>query len=665
MHSHRSLLLLGLALPALAAAASSASASEWQQLERFNLRFAYPGSQLKDHVYSRSTRHFERGDAERDALTTPAALRARQEEIRRFFIASIGGLPASDTPLNPRVTGREQGPGFTLEKIIFESRPRHYVTANLYLPEGRTGPTGAVLFLCGHHATGKQVSEYQKVCQTLVQAGLVVLAQDPIGQGERMSYYEPETGQTRIRAGTGEHEHAGIQTRFVGDQIARYFLHDSMRSIDYLLTRPEVDPARIGVTGNSGGGTQTSLVMLADPRIAAAAPATFITSRGAYQWTGQSQDAEQNWFGFSSAGFDHEDILLAMAPKPVCVLAVKWDFFPIEGTRRTVTRARRSWDLFQRGDALELVEDFSTHSYTLPLAQAAARFFARHLLDREIEPATLQPKPMPEERLHATKSGQVRGELSQAEFVFEANLARLELFESQRRAAGPAGRQRGLAWLREQVFNARDPIEPNPRYFERRTPLGDLVVDVAFWWSQPALANLGMLFRSPGATGPQPVTIALWDDGTNALSRHADWLRQECARGRAVLVLNLCGIGPLQPDPVNRRDDGTNSTFRKLVDDLSFIGDSLAALRTFETLRAIDVLADWHGFDAGQIRIHGRGRAGMYGRLAAALDPRIGGCEWEDSFRFTDFVRERNYDSTDIKEIILPGVLRYFDLDEL
>ena len=662
--------VLILASPRFAAAAAPSGATSlspaWSRLERYTVGFAHPGSQLKDYVYARSADHFARGEAQRDAIRTPEALRARQAELRRFFIASLGGLPSSDTPLNARVTGAEQGSGYTVEKIIFESRPRHYVTANLYLPTTRSGRTGAVLFLSGHHANAKQAREYQSVCQTLVQAGLIVLSQDPIGQGERFSYYDAETKQALIRAGTGEHDHAGAQARFVGDQIARYFLHDAMRGVDYLLTRPEVDPARIGVTGNSGGGTQTSLMMLADPRIAAAAPGTFITSRAAYQWTGQPQDAEQNWFGFTAAGYDHEDILLAMAPKPVCVLAVRWDFFPIEGTRESVTRARRHWNLFDQGAALELVEDNSIHSYTPLLARAAARFFSRHLLDREIDPGVFPPQPVPDEKLFATKTGQVRGELPNAEFVVGANVARLDTSVAARRQVEPAvPRERALEWLRERVTSGRAAVEPNPRFVERGTVLDDLVVDIGFWWSQPRLANLGLLFRARDAKGPLPLTIALWDDGSNALTRHATWLREECGRGRAVLVLNLCGVGPMKPDPINARPDGLTMTYRKLVDDLSFLGDSLVALRTFEVLRALDVVATWPGFSVGPIRVYGHGRMGLPGRLAAAIDPRLTGCEWNGAFRYSDLVRNRNYDSTDIKSILLPGALRYFDLDEL
>ena len=222
-----------------------------------------------------------------------------------------------------------------------------------------------------------------------------------------------------------------------------------------------------------------------------------------------------------------------------------------------------------------------------------------------------------------------------------------------------------MTWLREQVMRGRESTPLNPRRIERATPIDDLVVDVAFWWSQPRLANLGMLFRAPGRTEALPVTIALWDDGTNALSRHLEWLRAECAKGRAVLVLNLSGMGPLQPAPLNAQPPEALPAFRKLADDLFFLGDSLVALRTYETLRALDVLAEWPGVSTGDVRVQADGRIGVHGRLAAALDARITRSEWSNGFRFADFVRNRNYDSTNIRSVLLPGALRYFDLDEL
>jgi dienelactone hydrolase len=667
------LALLAVSIPLVAQPTAS---SPFTSLERYTLEYAYPGSQLKDYIYARSKRHFERGEAEKDALKTPADVQARQKAIRAFIADSVGGLPAN-TPLNARVTGTATAAsGVTIENVLFESRPHHYVTANLYLPAERTGRTAAVLFLCGHHNTAKQVAEYQIVCQTLAQAGLIVFAQDPIGQGERLSYYEADKKTATIRAGTGEHDYAGAQLRFVGDNLARYMLHDAMRSVDYLLTRPEVDPARIGVTGNSGGGTQSCLIMLADPRLAAAAPATFIMNRETYQWTGQAQDAEQIWDGFTRAGYDHEDVLLALAPKPVLVLAVTSDFFPIEGTRRTVTRARHAWDIFKKGDALALFEDQVTHMYTPKMANAAAQFFARHLLKpvdhaqgrRKIDPATLRPQPLPPEKLSVTKSGQVRGELADAEFAFDANFARWREFEAARRALPEAERKtRAIGWLRERVFRERDAVDLNVRRIDRERDLGELKLDIAFWWSQPRLANLGMLFRAKGATdAKRPVTIALWDDGTRALVKHEAWIREECARGRAVLVVNLSGMGPLKPDAINSRPEtGFYETMHKLADDLAWMGDSFVALRTYEVLRVLDVLREWPELATNDVRIFAEGRAGVHGRLATALDPRIAACDWRGGFLFADFVRSRTYEPVGIKQLIFPGVLRYFDLNEL
>jgi len=656
---------LALALLLLFAAARSARAQHVAQFSGYQLQYTHPRSQLKDFIDARSQRAFAEGERQRDALGSPADVVKRQEAIRRDFLAGIGGLPPSDTPLHARVTGKVEGDGFTIENIIFESRPRHYVTANLYLPAQRQGRTAAVLFLSGHLTPAKQSDEYQSVCQTLAKAGLIVLAQDPIGQGERFSYYDPEAKEIRVNPGTPDHDMAGAPARLLGDGIARYFVHDAMRGIDYLVSRPEVDPERIGVTGNSGGGTQTSMLMIADPRIAAAAPGTFLTSRAMYMRTGRASDAEQTWPGFTARGYDHEDILLAMAPKPVCMLAVTSDYFPIEGTRRTVTRARRIWDLYGRGEDLELVEDDAIHEYTPDLAKAAARFFARHLLHRDAAAAVakFQPRPFPPEHLSATRSGQVRAELADAEFVFDATAARLRDAEAERAKLGKA---RAIEWLRTQVFRDRLSIPLNVRRIDRNHAVGDLDVDVAFWWSQPDLINLGILYRPRRHTGPIPVTIALWNDGTAAIAKYAKWIIAECSRGRAVFVLDVSGMGSLRPDAVNSLPvHDFNGTFHKLGDDLDWLGDSLVALRTFEVLRALDVLGEWPELARDGVRYYGVGRMGVHARLADALDARIDGGEWISGFRFADFVRTREYDSRDVKSFILPGVLRYFDLDEI
>lgn len=624
--------------------------------------------QLKRHIYRRSEQAFAAGDAARDDITTREMLAARQKAATACFLAGIGGLPDSGSPLNARTVGIVQGDGFRVEKVIFESRPQHYVTANLYLPNGLTKPQGAVQFLCGHHMQAKHQPEYQTVCQYLVQAGLIVLAQDPVGQGERFSYYEPKLEDQTVSWGTTEHDYAGAQCLPLGDGIARYFLHDAMRGIDYLCSRPEVDNERIGVTGNSGGGTQTCLMMLAEPRLAAAVPVTFIMSRESYMYCGGAQDAEQIWPGFSAGGFDHEDVLLCMAPRPVRVLAVRSDFFPIEGTQRTVERCKRVWETIGVEDRLDLIEDDSTHCYTPKLARAAAAFFAHHLLDSDAQFDDSKIAPFEPQTLWCTESGQVRGEIEDAAFVLDANRERLKEAERERLAfPAEARRTRALDWLRERVHRHRKPCDLNPRY-HNEARFETLTVQMTSWWAQEGIFNFGYLFRDfQLADKTLPVTLALWDNGTNCLRPHIEWIQKTCESGRAVLVLDVSGAGSLTPNPITRTPhDDFYGTLHKLGTDLLWLDDDFVSLRTFDVLRALDQIAQWPGLDTSDIRLYASGREGLYGRLAALLDERIRSVEVVNGLTsYTDLVSARHYDSHALYGILLPGVLRYFDLPEM
>src|SRR5262245_37916607 len=320
------------------------------------------------HIYRRSEAAFERWERHKDGLATPSQVEAWQRRVRERALAAIGGLPTGGTPLEPEVTGTLRCDGYDVENLIFQSLPRVYVTSNLYLPRGLKGPTGAVLLVHGHQEFPRTEAEYQAVCQRLVRNGLVVLAIDPLGQGERKGYLD-EAGRVLIRPGTAEHTYAGVQCWWLGHSIARYFAHDARRAFDYLASRHEVDPTRIGVTGNSGRGTQSTRLMLLEPRLAAAAPGTYVLRRREYMWTGQPQDAEQIIPGGTAAGLDHEDFLIAMAPRPTLVLAAEYDWYSIEGTVATVERARRVYRLLGKEENVGLVRSRSTHQFHPVLAR--------------------------------------------------------------------------------------------------------------------------------------------------------------------------------------------------------------------------------------------------------------------------------------------------------
>lgn len=626
--------------------------------------------QLKDYIYRLSDRYFREGDVARDRITTGSDLLKRQEWIHQSFRESVGGIPEVGMPVKSEILGTVQCDGYRIEKLIFESRPGVLVTANLYLPDHFSEPSAAVLFLCGHWTEGRLAAEYQMVCQQLVDAGLIVLAQDPVGQGERLSYYDAATGQTMVSSCIEEHDYAGFQTMLLGQSIARYFVHDAMRGIDYLCSRPEVDNARIGVTGNSGGGTQTSLVMMADSRIAAAAPATFIMNRYAYQVSGQAQDREQIWHGFTAKGLDHEDILLSVAPKPVLVLAVEHDFFPLESTTRTVERCRRVWEMMGKKENLEFFADDSDHHYTPLMARKAAQFFSKHLLHREYLPCDFQKLRAKEAgELQCTVSGQVRADFPQAKFLYEENqdvLAALENARSQ--ISEQQRREQAVSFIRGQVFQHREHEKlwikrlHLPAYFE------GLCGDSLLWYSQKGVLNHAFLFRPAEHLEEKlPVTIALWENGTSDLQRHRGVIYRLCARKRAVLVLDLCGMGHMRQRPLNSTGEtdfyGVNF---KLNDDLVWMDDCMAALRTYELLRCLDMVSACRWVAERDTQIYTVGNYSCYADFAMLLDGRLRAAEESEPMEsYRSIVASRYYDSADIASFVFTGLLQYTDLDEI
>ncbi len=624
--------------------------------------------QLREHIYKRSEQAFDVGDEARDKLRSIEDLEARKESMRNRFIEAIGGLPSFDTPLNPSVTGSIQCDGFRIEMIIFESRPGTYVTANMYIPDRVSSPSAAVLFLCGHAEIAKQDSQYQMVCRALVGAGLIVLAIDPIGQGERCSYYEKSIHDLTVRWGTFEHDYTGSQCLPLGNCMAKYFLHDSMRAVDYLCTRKEVDPRRIGVTGNSGGGLQTAMMMLGDTRIAAAAPGTFVTNRRINLRASVHQDNEQLWPGMSKAGLDHEDCLLMMAPKPVLILAAKFDFFPIEGTRSTVERSRRFWDLYGKSECIELAEDTSIHSYTRTLAKKSAEFFSLHLLGKKSSPCVESIETIEPRLIQCTKSGQVRGEIDGARFIQDENVDNLKILENQRRLLPDADlKDRAYNWLKEAVFANRKPCATNMRLNDDFMKYDFRVHDIA-WWSQEGIFSHAYIFTTENYTNMnKPFTIAVWDGGTGNIQSHSDWIRKECSLGRSVLVLDVSGVGTSKPNHASVCDPlEFSGIIEKLSYDLFWLGDSLAAMRTYDVIRAADMIEEWYGAQKGDIKLYAYGRHGVYAQFAAFLDDRFQQIKVVQGMgSYAAWAGAHHYDYYDISSIIIPDILKYFDLPDL
>ena len=373
---------------------------------------------LYNHLSDQAFDYLAEREAKIAPLKTEAQWIRRQEDVRQTLMEIVGPLPEK-TPLNPKVVGVIDKEDYRVEKIIYESMPNLFVTACLFIPDDLQGKTPAILNPIGHSQAAFRRPLYQQVILNLVNKGFIVLTYDPIGQGERLQYFDPEKGESRIGGSTSEHSYVGAQCFISGSSLARYWVWDGIRAMDYLLTRSEVDPQRIGITGLSGGGTATSYIAAFDDRIWAAAPAGYITSFKRLLELIGPQDAEQNFYHGIASGIDHADLLEVRAPKPAMLIATTRDFFSIQGARETYQEVKKSYQAKGFEDNFEMAEDDYTHGYTQKTREAIYAFFQKHLnlpgssADEELE--LLSP-----EELQITDTGQVSTSLV-GETVFSIN----------------------------------------------------------------------------------------------------------------------------------------------------------------------------------------------------------------------------------------------------
>lgn len=338
------------------------------------------------------------------ALKTKADAERYVKGVRKRIQACFGPFPEK-TPLNARITGVVERDTYRIEKVIFESRPGLLVTANLYLPKARSFPLPAVVGTCGHSEDGKANEAYQSFAQGLARLGYIVLIYDPIGQGERLQYPDGK-GKSRIGVGVGEHLYAGNQQFLVGEFFGAWRAWDGIRALDYLLTRPEVDPRHVGVTGNSGGGTLTTWLCGLDSRWTMAAPGCFVTTFRRNLENELPADTEQCPPRALALGLNHEDFIAAMAPKPVILLTKERDYFDIRGAEAAYGRLRQLYRLLRAEKNIALFTGPTTHGYSQENREAMYRWFngVTGISDAQAEPSLVME---PEQTLWCTANGQV------------------------------------------------------------------------------------------------------------------------------------------------------------------------------------------------------------------------------------------------------------------
>lgn len=332
-----------------------------------------------------------RWKADYEARKTPEQIAAYQKQSGQRLLDAIGGLPEKG-PLNAVTTGEFRRDGFVIEKVVFESQPRFHVTGLLFLPAGNRfkPPYPGVVVPGGHSNNGKAHDAYQQMGALLALNGMAAFVFDPIDQSERLQYRGERGTFPKELSNILGHQLVGIGSILLGRNMAQFLIWDTMRSIDYLQSRPEVDPQRIGCTGNSGGGILTAYMVALDDRVSAAAPSSYLNNLPATLRTTGAMDAEHHTWASMSVGPHQADLPMLRAPVPFLLCEGTRDYFPIEGSWETIRYAKRLYTRLGFAERVDIIENDAPHNYERSQREGVARWMSRWLR-QEDRPITEPP----------------------------------------------------------------------------------------------------------------------------------------------------------------------------------------------------------------------------------------------------------------------------------
>jgi regulator of RNase E activity RraA/dienelactone hydrolase len=494
---------------------------------------------------------------------------ARKKQLREQILFSAGLEPMPEkTPMRSEVFGKIQGDGYTIEKVLLETRPGYWLGGNLYRP-AKPGKYPAVASPHGHWQYGR--IEHQVLGSipargiSLARQGYVVMTYDMVGYNDTVQTPHSFGGKKEELWGFGP---LGLQ------------LWNSIRVVDFLETLPDVDKTRIGATGASGGGTQTFLLAAVDERVKFASPVNMISG------IMQGGSACENAPGLRVGAFNVE-IGAMMAPRPMLMVSATGDW-----TRNTLEEEhpaiKRIYDLYAKGDEVEAVRIDAPHNYNKDSREAVYRFFAKKVLGA---------KDLSEYKEKSFRGPQVQDLLSLHGRSLPAGALDYNGVFSQWRG-----------WVTRQV-DSLSSLDTRRRLL--RLALGTE-------WPEEVLAQVdgekvvlsrpGVGDRIPGLWFPgqgQPVVV-IHPDGS-AAARQQPAIAKLIAAKRPVLLIDAFQTGAAQAPR-----DRSHTHF-------------LTFNRSDDALRAQDIATavKWLSTQAkgSQVEVLGVGKAAVWSRFAAAVLP--------------------------------------------
>jgi dienelactone hydrolase/pimeloyl-ACP methyl ester carboxylesterase len=604
-------------------------------------------------------------DRRRASLSTRADAEAYVQGVREKIQQSFGPWP-DKTRLNPQITGVIDRDDFKIEKVIFESRPNFLVTANLYIPKGRDFPLPGVVGTCGHSSNGKASELYQSFAQGLAKQGYVVLLYDPISQGERLQYTNAQL-ESEIGVGVREHLYAGNQQFLVGEFIGSWRAWDGIRALDYLLTRKEVDPKHVGVTGNSGGGTMTTWLAGVEGRWTMAAPSCFVTTFRRNLENELPADTEQCPPRALALGLDHSDFLAAMAPKPVIILAKEKDYFDVRGSEESLRRLHHLYSLLGAEENVGLFVGPTTHGYSQENREAMYQWFnqATGISDLQTEPSLTVEE---DATLWCAPKGQVNELDSRPIYEFTREKAKL----LTRARSGELSLQELQQRVRKalRLKKVKNPLGPYYRILRNWSARG---FPKPHWTTYLVETDPGIsaivyrlgderLLSRPHAES-KPAILYVADISSDEELRKERLIAELIANdpNATLYTVDVRGIGESRPDTTNEnafsRQYGSDYFYaiHSIMLDRPYVGQ-----RTHDVLRVLDWLAS---IGHEEVHLVGRGWGSLPATFAGVLSDRVTQVTLKNApTSYAEIAESRNYNWP--LSILVPGVLETFDLPD-
>jgi len=537
-----------------------------------------------------------------------AAWQEQRRTLRAQLAEAWGAFPAQPSALQPKVLGTLQRDGYRVEKIVFQTLPDVWMTANAYVPN-RPGRRPAVLAVHGHWKGAKQDPVVQSRCIGLAKLGFFVLAVDALGAGER-----------GVGKELGEyHGDLTAATLYpVGLTLAGLQVYENRRAVDYLLTRPEVDGARIGITGASGGGNQSMYAGAWDESIAATVPVCSVRNYQAYLGAACCQcEVVPGALCFTEEG----GVLALTAPRALLVLSATRDAFQfsVDEARRSLAAARPVFTLQGHPDRVEHVAFESGHAYNQPMRETMYGWMTRHLKGEG------DGAPVPEPAFETEAPETLRCYPGQTRPDGFVTIPMLAAREARRLLAGQELPADALRWRAERTARQQrlqrvvhGPDAPAlPAGSEAQVSVENGAAARTLSYQAAPLIRLTAR-QEPASARPDRLAVLLDLEGAAAAtaSNLAAALR---TAGWSVLTLDLRATGALAVT----RARTSLSPDHNPAEWALWIGRPLLGQWLTDVQATLRALESADGALPRTLAVIGQGPAGLVATAAAALDPRI------------------------------------------